>query len=99
MECYFGFYKMIEVEMLEAVAVALDADALRWYQWANTRCPIHHWIDLKEGLLREFRSVSGGTLYEQWLARVQTTTVAEYRCLFIEMAAPLDQILEDMLMG
>lgn len=32
-ERYFAFYKLSEAEMLESVAVALEGDALRWFQW------------------------------------------------------------------
>ena len=98
-ERYFAFYKLTEDEMLEAVAVAMDGDALRWYQWENKRRPIRRWEDLKTFILRQFRSVSGGSLYEQWLATTQSTTVKEYRRAFIETAAPLDRVSEDILMG
>ncbi|XP_017233746.1 uncharacterized protein LOC108207825 [Daucus carota subsp. sativus] len=98
-ERYFAFYKLTEDEMLEAVAVAMDGDALRWYQWENKRRPIRRWEDLKTFILRQFRSVSGGSLYEQWLSTTQSTTVKEYRRAFIETAAPLDRISEDILMG
>lgn len=50
-ERYFAFYRLTEEEMLEAVAVALDGDALRWYQWENKRHPIRRWVDLKGFIL------------------------------------------------
>lgn len=98
-ERYFGFYRLSEDEMLEAVVVAMEGDALRWFQWENKRHPIRRWVDLKGFILRQFRSVSGGSLYEQWLSKVQTSTVQEYRRKFIETAAPLERVSEDMLMG
>ncbi|XP_063935341.1 transposon Tf2-1 polyprotein isoform X1 [Daucus carota subsp. sativus] len=98
-ERYFAFYRLTEEEMLEAVAVALEGDALRWYQWENKRHPIRRWDDLKMFMLRQFRPVSGGSLYEQWLSTAQTTTVQEYRRKFIETASPLERISEDMLLG
>lgn len=82
-----------------AVAVALDGEALRWYQWENKRHPIRRWSDLKGYLLRQFRPINGGSLHEQWLATTQTTTVIEYRRKFIETASPLDRIPEDILLG
>lgn len=85
--------------MLEAVAVALDGEALRWYQWENKRHPIRRWSDLKGFILRQFRSINGGSLYEQWLSTAQTSTVSEYRRKFIETASPLDRVSEDMLLG
>lgn len=81
------------------MVVALEGDALRWYLWENKRHPIRRWSDLKDFILRQFRSSTGGSLYEQWLATVQTTTVAEYRRMFIETAAPLERISEEILMG
>lgn len=50
-------------------------------------------------MLRQFRPSSGGSLCEQWLATSQTSTVTEYRRKFIETAAPLERLLEDILMG
>lgn len=61
--------------------------------------PIQRWTDLKGFILRQFRSSSGGSLYEQWLATVQTTTVVDYRRKFIETAAPLQRIPEEILLG
>lgn len=98
-ERYFEFYHLTENEMLESVAVALEGEALRWYQWEQNRHPIRLWIDLKKFVLRQFRPISGGSLYEQWLATTQLTTVSEYKRRFIETAAPLDRIAENILMG
>lgn len=54
---YFDFYKLLtEAERLEAVVVALEGDALKWYQWENRRHPIRRWEDLKILLLERFRS-------------------------------------------
>lgn len=39
-ERYFNFYKLTEEERLEAVVVALEGDALKWYQWENKGHPI-----------------------------------------------------------
>lgn len=95
----FAFYHLTEKEMLEAVVVALEGDALRWYQWEHNRRPIRMWNDLKTFMLRQFRPVNGGSLYEQWLSTSQTTTVNEYRRQFIETAAPLEHLSENILLG
>ena len=50
-ERYFGFYGLTK-ERLEAVVVALEGDALRWYQWENKRHPIRRWDDLRTFVLR-----------------------------------------------
>lgn len=98
-ERYFSIYGLTEGEMLEAVVIAMEGDALRWYQWEQKRRPIRLWADLKERILKQFRPSTGGSLDEQWLATKQLTTVLEYRRKFIETAAPLDRIPESMLLG
>lgn len=50
-------------------------------------------------ILRQFRSINGGSLYKQWLVTNHITTVNEYRRKFIGIAAPLEQVSEDMLLG
>lgn len=87
-EHYFNFYLLSAEEMLEAVVVAMEGDALRWYQWEHKRHPIRFWADLKDFILKQFRPANGGSLYEQWLATNQVTTVLEYKRRFIETAAP-----------
>lgn len=78
MERYFTFYRLTETEMLEAVTVALEGDALRWYQWEQKRRPIRLWADIKTFVLRQIKPENGGSLYEQWLATNQVTDVNEY---------------------
>lgn len=98
-ERYFNFYRLSEMDKLEAVVVALEGDALRWFQWENKRRPIRRWDELREFMLRQFRPSSGGSLCEQWLATSQTTTVTEYRRKFIETAAPLERLPENIMLG
>lgn len=98
-ERYFQIYRLTEEAMLEASAVAMEGDALRWFQWESKRRPIRRWHELKLAILRHFRSSHGGSLYEQWLSTTQTTTVDEYRRKFIETVAPLDRVSEEILLG
>lgn len=79
--------------------VALEGDALRWFQWENKRRPIRRWDELREFMSRQFRPSSGGSLCEQWLTTAQTSTVTEYRRKFIETAAPLERLPEDIMLG
>lgn len=81
------------------MVVALEGDALRWFQWENKRRPIRRWDELMEFMLKQFRPSSGGSLCEKWLATTQTTTVNEYRRKFIETAAPLDRMPETIMLG
>lgn len=98
-ERYFNFYKLSEGDKLEAAIVALEGDALLWFQWEHRRRPITRWDELKSLLLRQFRPIYAGTLYQQWLALVQTGTVHEYQRSFIELLAPLSNIAEDVILG
>ena len=74
----------------------MDGDALLWYQWEHRRRPIRTWEELKMLMLRKFRPSSAGTLHEQWLGVKQVGTVTDYRRSFIELAAPLHNIPEDI---
>lgn len=96
---YFSFYRLTKAEKLEAVVVALEGDALRWFQWEKKRRLIRRWDELREFVLRQFRPSNGGSFYEQWLATVQTSSVTDYRRKFIETAAPLDRLPEDIFLG
>lgn len=53
-ERYFGFYRLTKEEMLEAVVVSMEGDALRWLQWENKRHPIRRWPNLNGFILRQF---------------------------------------------
>lgn len=78
--------------------MGFDGDAV-WYQWENRRRLIRRWGDMRRLILQQFRPLHSGTLCKQWLAVKQTGTVAEFHRKFIEMAAPLEQIPENMLMA
>lgn len=82
-ERYFAFYRLSEEEKIEAAVVGLDGDALLWFQWENQRRPITRWVELKDLILRHFRPLGGGNLYEQWLAVSQVGTVEDYRRKFV----------------
>lgn len=99
-ERYFAFYKLTNEEKLEATVVGFDGDALLWYQWKHRRRPIRTWEDMRSLICSNFdHYTQAGTLCEQWLAVKQTGTVAKFKRQFIEMAAPLERIPENILMG
>lgn len=50
-------------------------------------------------MLQQFWPSSGGSLCEQWLATTQTTSVMDYRRKFIETAAPLERLPEEIMLG
>lgn len=85
---------------MDAAIVAMEGgDALRWFQWVSGRTPAITWDDLTARILQQFRPMNLGSLHEQWLATVQTTTVLENRKSFIEMSAPLKDVPDSLLMG
>lgn len=89
-ERYFKFHRMSEEDKVEAAVVALEGDALLWFQWENGRREVQGWEELKGLLLRQFRPLTGGTLHEQWLSHVQEGGVAEYRRKIYRVTCPFD---------
>nr|KAJ0228165.1 hypothetical protein LSAT_V11C100046520 [Lactuca sativa] len=98
-ERYFNFYRLSEADKMEAAVVALEGDALLWYQWEHTRRPVTRWDEMKSLLLRQFRPGTAGTLHQQWLALIQSGSVLEYQRAFIELLAPLNNIPDDITLG
>ena len=83
-ELYFLFYKLSEDEMLKVVAMELEGDTLRWKQWEQKHRPIWLWSYFKTFVLRQFWPVHGWSLYEQWLATNQSSSVQDYKWKFIK---------------
>lgn len=98
-ERFFNFYGLTEEEKVEATIVALEGQALSWFQWEHRRRPIERWEQVKSLLRRQFRSQSAGTLQEQWLAHRQGGNVTDYRLKFIELLAPLENVSEELSLG
>lgn len=44
-EKYFTVCHLNEDEKVEAAVVAMEGDALRWYQWENGRTPVVSWSE------------------------------------------------------
>lgn len=84
---------------MDVAVVSMEEDALRWFTFESRRRPIRSWPDLKARVLLKYRPTSAGTLHEQWLATVQTTTVADYTHRYIDLASPLEDILESIMMA
>lgn len=71
-ERYHQFYRLSEEDKMEAAVVALEGDALLWFQWENRWRPIQNWEEMKTMVRRKFRSTATGSLHEQWLGHKQT---------------------------
>lgn len=50
-------------------------------------------------ILLKFRPTDVRTPHEQWLSTTQTTTVTEYQKKFIELAGPLKDVPESIMLG
>lgn len=70
-ERYYDSYHLTEEEKAEVAVVTMEGDALFWYRWEHRR----RW-ELKTLLRRQFRTTQEGSLYEQWLAVTQNSSVA-----------------------
>ena len=98
-ERYFTLNHFSNDEKLEAAVIAFEGDALLWYQWECKKRTMVLWEEMKLRLLRQFRSTHTGSLHEQWIALKQEGSVRDYRRRFIELAAPLDNIPEELALG
>ncbi|KAJ9559068.1 hypothetical protein OSB04_013682 [Centaurea solstitialis] len=98
-ERYFLLNSLSPEEQIDVSFISFEGDALKWFQWENKRHPIKSWEILKQLILRQFRSLASGSLCEQFLAVKQVGSVDDYRRKFVEMAAPLDGIPEEIFLS
>ncbi|CAH1440802.1 unnamed protein product [Lactuca virosa] len=98
-EHHFDLNRLTNEERIEAAVVAFEGDAIRWFQWESKRSPMIQWEDMKLKLLKHFGITGSGSLFEQFLEVKQEGNVADYRRKFVNLAAPLDDISEEMFLG
>ncbi|XP_023760992.1 uncharacterized protein LOC111909400 [Lactuca sativa] len=98
-EHHFDLNHLTNEERLEAAAIAFEGDAIRWFQWESKRSPMIEWEDMKLKLLKHFGITGSGSLFEKFLEVKQEGSVADYRRKFVNLAAPLDDISEEMFLG
>ncbi|CAI9300026.1 unnamed protein product [Lactuca saligna] len=55
-EWHFSFKGLREEEKLEAAVMALQGDALLWYEWEHRRRPIRDWQEMKNLIRCRFRT-------------------------------------------
>ncbi|KAL7616164.1 hypothetical protein Lser_V15G03440 [Lactuca serriola] len=78
---------------------AFEGDAIRWFQWENKRSPMIQWEDMKLKLLKHFGITGHGSLFEKFLEVKQEDTVADYRRKYVNLAAPLEGISEEVFLS
>lgn len=97
MEQFFSINRFSEKEKIITTGIALEADALSWFQWQNRRRPLINWAGFNVVPLQRFRSSQEGNLCEQFFALRQVGSVADYRWKFEVSAAPLQDVLKEIL--
>ncbi|KAJ1434421.1 Retrotransposon gag domain [Sesbania bispinosa] len=98
-ERYFKLNSVLEDEKLDAVLVALEGQALNWYQWWEEQAVVRSWEGFKTAVLRRFQTGLAQNPFEPLLSIKQTGTVVEYRRQFEMVSAPLRGADRIMLKG
>ncbi|KAL4574682.1 hypothetical protein LXL04_021518 [Taraxacum kok-saghyz] len=98
-ERYFAIYQLIDEEKVEVAVLSLSGEALAWFRWSDKQRPIITWNELKGIFLKKFRPLAGEDLFEQFSALEQTGTTTDYVRKFVELAAPLEGVSEQVALG
>jgi len=88
-----------EVDKLDAVIIALEDQALSWYQWWEDQDPNRTWTAFKGALVQCFQLGVIQNPFGSLLRIKQTTTVMKYREKFERESAPLKLKERIMLKG
>ena len=68
--------------------VCMEGEALAWFIWEQGQHPFRGWEKFKELLLLWVRSSQEGTLQEQLMSLLQTSSIHDYRRQFEMLSAP-----------
>ena len=74
-ERYFRLLAVREENKLEAIMVAMDGEALGWFQWWESWNPNHSWDGFKIVVTQRFQASSLGNPFQALLALEQEETV------------------------
>ena len=77
-ERYFRLQAVREEDKLEAVMVAMDGEALGWFQWWESWNPNHSWEGFKIAISQRFQASNLGNPFQALLALEQEETVQEF---------------------
>ena len=97
-ERYFRVNQIEDHEKLELVLVAMEGDALTWFQWWEEQAPFPSWRDFKEDIIKRFQPGVAQNPYGPLLQVRQTGTVMQYRREFEVVAGAKRHIDPEMLM-
>jgi len=88
-EKYFRLRGVQEEEKMEVVMVAMEGNALSWFQWWETCNPNQSWFGFKNALIQSFQPVLTGDPFELLLANRDLQVVDHSRhlvkLLFLEV--------------
>ncbi|RDX95039.1 hypothetical protein CR513_22489, partial [Mucuna pruriens] len=88
-----------EWEKMEALMVALDGDALSWFQWWETCNSNQTWEEFKNALIERFQPVLMGDSLESLLTIKQEQKVGEFITQFDRLEGAVKGLDEQYLMG
>ena len=84
---------------MEAAVVSFEGEAFMWYQWEDQKAPLNNWLDLKSLILKHFRPLDEGDMYEQWMVVKQKRSVAKYIGEFVTKLTHLEKITKSVMSG
>ena len=87
-----------DYERLELVLVAMEGDALTWFQWWEEQAPFPSWRDFKDDLINRFQPGVAQNPYGPLLQVRQTSIVMQYLREFEIVAGARRHIDPEMLM-
>lgn len=89
LERYFQLKGVTEEVRLQAIVVAMEGRALRWYQWLDSCTSKQSWEIFKIAVIRRFQPALAQNRYEVLLNLKQEKSVKEFREQFKLYAGPL----------
>lgn len=98
-EQFFLLHGTLEVSKLDVALIAMEGDALQWYQWVRASTPGLTWIHFKLEMLRMFGSNPTANPCEALVRTRQTGTVGEYATAFIARLVHVPGLAEFYYLG
>ena len=96
---YFGINGVDDIDKLELVLVALEGEALVWFQWWEDKVPCPTWREFKEDLVKRFQLEVAQNPMEPILSVRQTGSVCQYRKEFELMVSAKRNLSIEVVMG
>ena len=98
-ERYFCIQGVDDDDKLEVVLVALEGEALVWFQWWEDQVPCPTWREFEEDLVKRFQPGVARNPMEPILSVRQTGSVHQYRKEFELVAGARRDLNAEVVMG